>query len=261
MKEGIIFVGTEPVNITQAEVAVKSIRKHCRDLHITMFTNIPESVPDDLFDSVITIEKKGGMNPLKTYDKVLQLINTPYERTLFMDTDIYVMDDLKEMFRLLDRFDMAFAHAHYRNRTNNFYHEQGVLDKDYTPYAFTTIQTGVLLYKKNEAVWNALKEFQNTYEQKQYFYDQASFKETIWNSDLRIWVLPEEYNFNSIELLRQWKEENFKTALPKIFHYTLNKEDDIEKLITGILESKSPAEPKKENILDLSKKVIKKIIR
>ena len=44
-------------------------------------------------------------------DKIIALSRTPFEKTLFLDTDTFVIEPLDEIFELLERFDMAAARA------------------------------------------------------------------------------------------------------------------------------------------------------
>ena len=64
----------------------------------------------DLFEQVITIE-----DPQYSYvDKVNAMPLSPYNRTLFLDTDTYVYASLEHLFVLLDRFELAAAHDPWR---------------------------------------------------------------------------------------------------------------------------------------------------
>jgi alpha-N-acetylglucosamine transferase len=40
---------------------------------------------------------------------------SPYDRTLFIDADIYVVEPIPELFALLDHFDLAATHEEYVN--------------------------------------------------------------------------------------------------------------------------------------------------
>jgi len=43
-------------------------------------------------------------------DKINTIRNTPFSRTLFLDSDTYVFSSLDGVFKLLERVDIALAH-------------------------------------------------------------------------------------------------------------------------------------------------------
>jgi hypothetical protein len=47
------------------------------------------------------------------FDKANAILQTPYDRTLLLGTDIYVAQPVPELFPLLDRFDPAATHEEY----------------------------------------------------------------------------------------------------------------------------------------------------
>jgi hypothetical protein len=74
---------------------------------------------------------------------------------------------------------------------------------------------------------------------KEFYDDQVSLRELLWKSDINFYILPPEYNFNSLETFQYWKKHNFMHAKPVIFHYTENKNEDIESLIRRTLNGKN----------------------
>jgi len=55
----------------------------------------------------------GVLSP-EAADKILPLLDSPFNRTVFLDTDTQVCSEFFELFDLLDRFDLAVAHAPWR---------------------------------------------------------------------------------------------------------------------------------------------------
>ena len=75
-------------------------------------------VPHLIFCDQIQIEKVEGIDFVKFetcgnafLDKIRNISQTPFERTIFLDTDTCVIANIGELFDLLQRFDVAAAHA------------------------------------------------------------------------------------------------------------------------------------------------------
>ena len=202
-KDGVIFVATGEY-ARAAVKAAESVRKFCPTLGLQLFTDHSD-VPPGVFDRVSPIE-----NP-HMRSKVDFMPHTIFERTLYLDTDIRIVEDIREMFSLLDRFDIAIAHAHARNQpsTNDQW-------KCRIPEAFPQMNSGVILYKKSPPVMKLLTDWGTCYREAGFKKDQVTLRELLWSSDLRIATLPPEYNIRSNKYLKVWEA---KEARPKILHY------------------------------------------
>jgi hypothetical protein len=127
--------------------------------------------------------------------------SSPYDYTLFLDTDTYVCEDLTDLFAVLEMFDIAVAHAPYRA----VYQVAGV------PDSFPEFNAGVVLFKKSPKIMTMFSEWRNLYERdskkelqwlhplgktmfKGYINDQPTFREALYLSNLRIATLTSEYN-------------------------------------------------------------------
>lgn len=202
-KDGVIFVATDDYARAAVEAAA-SIRKHCPGLGIQLFTN-QRDIPTGIFDEVSTIK-----NP-HMRSKVDYLTLAPFERTLYLDTDIRIVEDIREMFTLLDRFDLAFAHAQARNQPST-----NELWRCRIPEAFPQMNSGVILYRNSPKVLQLFNEWSAVYKDAGFKKDQVTLRELLWLSDLRIATLPPEYNLRSKKYIKVWAP---KEARPKILHY------------------------------------------
>src|SRR5215212_7194081 len=130
---------------------------------------------------------------------------------LYMDTDIRVVADISEMFEVLDRFDIALAHAHARNRpeTTEVWNIQ-------IPEAFPQMNGGVILFKATPPVLELMREWQAAYHRAGFSKDQVTLRELIWLSDLRLHILPPEYNLRYEKYLSVWRP---REAVPRILHF------------------------------------------
>lgn len=129
-------------------------------------------------------------------DKISNIRQSPFERTIFLDTDTFVIDELAHLVRLLDRYDLAVAHAAgYR----------GFPDPE-VPTAFYELNTGVIAWRSNERTAAFLANWQETYLgwlsnepfRAARTTDQSAFRHSAWKHEVRLVVLGPEYNFRSI---------------------------------------------------------------
>lgn len=183
------------------------------DIHITAF--LSEKIDFHDFNEIKVIDK-----PHYSFlDKVLLIINTPYEKTLFLDTDTQIVDDVSELFTILDKFDIAAPHAPIDHTISGI------------PDSFPELNTGVIVFRKNKVVEKFLSKWQSLYirdlnkeETVGIFPDQPSFREALYDSNLRICFLPHEYNC-------MIKYPVFLSGKVKIFH---GRDHDLPAIIQSV---------------------------
>jgi hypothetical protein len=154
-----------------------------------IFSQFPIESP--LFEKVHLVEPtRDGF-----YDKSRLIRNSPYERTLLIDADTYVLEAVPELFSLLDQFDCAATHEEYLNTDwHNRYPRPDI------PESFPELNTGILMLKRSERVDRMLEEWGRLYkeylEQKpdQAINDQPFFRVAAYYSQARIATLTREYN-------------------------------------------------------------------
>ena len=130
-------------------------------------------------------------------DKPLALIDHDprRERVLLLDTDTRVCGPIDDVFALLDRFELAAAHAPVRLGRG-----QPASLTARAPKAFPELNTGVIAYRKTSAVaqlferWWALHEEIFRSGDHPDIGDQATFRAALYESNVRFTVLPPEFN-------------------------------------------------------------------
>jgi hypothetical protein len=136
------------------------------------------------------------------------LWSSPFRETLYLDSDTRVTSDIGDLFRLLEKYDMAGAHVRFR--------ESPARLKSYSldiPKAFPQINCGVLLYRKSPPVEALFADWRKIYEDGAFRRDQLPFREALWKSAVQFYVLAPEYNKRWIPLLGLGGEPP-----PKILH-------------------------------------------
>ncbi|MCS4142546.1 hypothetical protein [Salinibacter ruber] len=177
--------------------AVQSARRlrelHAEEVGIALFTGYTDV--EDPFTHVLSLD------PLShdRTDKIGAMLASPFEETIFLDTDTYAVENLSEIFDLLSVFDISAAHAPGRVKREG---ESGwhVYRAQDVPASFPAYNTGVVGFKRNRHVRNLFQRWLNRYkeacrEADRQVQDQPAFREVLFHSsDLRIATLPPEYN-------------------------------------------------------------------
>lgn len=188
MQRGIIYIATGEKWVEEALFSAKSAKQYMPDLPITLFTDIPITSP--YVDTVVPIENPAyGLR-----DKVTYMQKSPYERTLFLDTDTYFCAGVEELFTLLDRFEFAAMHRGG---------SQGYPVPD-IPDSFPEYNSGVLLFRKTAAVNQLFHNWLTTYDQQDWsvngrHYDEPALREVLYKSQLCFGTFTAQYNCRFID--------------------------------------------------------------
>ena len=188
LKEGVLQVATGERHRDEAIASVERIRPYLNGRPITLVTDEPEKVPQVLFDQVIAHK-----HPQKSYrDKIMPLLNLPYKRTLFLDTDLELLSPIDDIFQILKSVDLVGCHAPVR------WCDWQSPD---VPEGFCEINSGVLGVRRCPRQRALIRHWLKLYDKVGIAFDQASLRAAIWWATnargLRTWVLPSEYNLRT----------------------------------------------------------------
>jgi hypothetical protein len=200
---GVVLVATgAETYIALAARAAASVRRACPGLAVDLFTDRPRDLA--VFDRVHVLE-----NPWFR-SKIDALIGSRFARTLYMDADMLALADFRDVFEVLDRFDVALAQDWYRNSAlhHSFWRKP-------LPPAFPQFNGGLIALRRNPATTAFLQDWAAAIRESGTGRDQISLRELLWDSELRIATLPEEYNLLWIQGLRYWTT---LFAAPRIIH-------------------------------------------
>lgn len=184
---GVLYLASGDQFVAEARTSARSIAENMAEIETAIAT--PDTHLDlSIFDRIIEWEAK-----TKVVDGREWLINStippmlsPYEKTLYLDSDTYVYADVTELFDLLDRFDMAIARNSYKNEIKGL------------PDPWWEYNCGVIAYRNTPAIQEFLKDWERRYlnriEKQVEPEDQPAFAHALYNSDLDFYTLPHEYN-------------------------------------------------------------------
>ena len=201
---GFVLAASGRKYATAAEAAARSLRASNPDFPVDLFTD--QEVDASLFDRVHALDKS-WFRP-----KFEALLKSRFDRTIYLDVDLVVLADMSDVFFVLERFDIAATHATNRN--------QGFAWKPWRqplPNAFPQINGGMIGIRRGEAVTRFLTDCQRAMVEHGLKRDQPVFREMLWDSDLRLCVLPPEYNVRNRTL---WQFGGSKFSAPRVLHHT-----------------------------------------
>jgi len=121
---------------------------------------------------------------------------TPFERTLALDADAWLAEPVPELFDALDRFDLAAAHALWR---------QGYPVA--APGSFPEHNCGVVAFRRGQPWLDFVDDWERRFLARYggleegaggFHNDQPAFREALYHSGLRMATLPAEYNWRGM---------------------------------------------------------------
>ena len=204
---GVVYIAIGEQYLREATVSATSVAEYNQEVDICIITSrsAADEVRSDVFDRVIAIDDEELRRDIR--DKVYNIRQAPYEKNLYLDTDTIVLGDISPVFESLGRFDITAAHAPYTTVT-----------VDGVPDAFRELNTGVVGFVSNERTNTFFDDWTRIYDDQiesgrpgervpiegksgledigfGRLHDQASFREALFEGDVRFTALPREYNF------------------------------------------------------------------
>lgn len=201
----------------EAILSIKSLKIYNNE-PIAIFTDCVDLLEEikDKIDFIYKIE------PDHKRAKIDFIKESPFKKTIYLDSDTIIVNNISDIFELLNKFDVAYTLDFARKRKNM---SEKIKKYSEIPYSFSEINGGILAFRKNDNV----DEFLNKW--KDYFYkffaetngwDQPSLRIALWESNLKLVCLPFEYNIRPKKLIEKIK--NSKEILgdehmkPRIYH-------------------------------------------
>ncbi len=191
--KGYLYVAAGERFVAEAMGSAYSLRSVDAGAHITLVTDRP--VESDVFDQVIVQPTKTQTYKHGLLYKVQHVYkSSPYDETLFIDSDTYICENINRIFELLEFFDVAIAPDPTDvNRPKSPESLQRLK-------ALDVYNTGVILFKKNERNDQLFGNWLRIYQTKLdggtlgRENDQTSFIEAWLTSNSKVYVLSQAWN-------------------------------------------------------------------
>lgn len=203
MEKGYIYVATGLKYVKEGEQSAQTLKNVSPTSHITLITNEPYE--STVFDDVIVISytNKDKEDRKEGYlFKVIGFMSSPYEKTIFLDTDTFLCEGLDDAFDMLDFFDVLVCHDYYDKALVK---HNGSFVPGYFPY-----NTGFVAFRKSPEVQGFLNLWEEVYSKEfdDFWGDQHAFMKALMLGKVRIHVLSSIYNFrflNNVAILENEK--------------------------------------------------------
>lgn len=192
---GILYVASGAKFRDEAFVSARSVKSAWPDVSLAIITDQP--VDAGIFDIVRIVPMQGD-----NIDKVRHVAQTPFERTILLDTDTYCLGAFPELFDLLDRFKLAapLDIGRFSERWDASAGAHVFIQASSVPECFIEFNTGVIAFRNEPDVLQMFEQWLKAcLDARQaaipHGQDQPSFRKVIYELDLRIATLPSEYCF------------------------------------------------------------------
>ena len=187
MSKGFIYVASNNVSSTghdyvqEAIFSAESLRKHEPEAQITLFTD--KKIKNKVFNEIKIVK-------MSLRCKQNFLLESPYEKTILLDTDTYVNHNLNDLFDLLDKYELVGCSDYSRKRIFPIPEYMNI------PYGFSELNTGVVGYKKCKNFQKFIELWLHYYQKYRKIvpWDQPSCRIALWESNINLYMLPIEYN-------------------------------------------------------------------
>jgi len=189
-------VGKSPKFLEWAAYSAGLLRVLTPDVRIGVLTDRPGAKQLSSFDDVLETDSVERVDWHGI--KIAAMLKSSYDPCLFLDCDTVVCEDLTPVFDLVDSEWIDVAVTHRRNQRSRF--------PQRVPGGFPYFSSGVIAFERNDKVLAFLGDWQKRFDHYKVAHaehrkdanaphpDQASFREALYYSNLRVAVLPKEYN-------------------------------------------------------------------
>lgn len=213
MNRGVLYIAFGENFIKEVLISAESVKRHNPNLDITIFSD--REIDSPYVDSNTIIEVR------HIRAKVDYVHLSPYDETIFLDTDTIIDSDITDMYDILKKYDFAICHDLARKRKNV---SQKIPEYEEVPYMFSEVNPGVMVFNKSQPVMDFF-ELWRKYFYKYYnrwIYEQPTFRVALWKSNVNFYIMPPEFNIRSKQnrqkqrnLHSQFGEDHLK---PRIYH-------------------------------------------
>ena len=206
LEKGYLYIVHGESFTKEALMSAESLKRFT-DLPVALYTDQDvEKIKDNP-----NIDIVASINAPHLRMKVEFMDQSPFKKTVFLDSDTVIVRNCDDLFDLLDRFDVGIVndYARKRKKYSSIVPEYGEI-----PYAFSEANSGVIAFNNSRRTQTFLKMW------KEYFYkyfretngwDQVSFRIALWRSNVNIHHMPVEYNVRSKE--NREKQNRYKFEL------------------------------------------------
>lgn len=202
-RDGVLIQASGPVFRRMAVKLARSLGVQCPGLAVDLFTDAP--LDDPAFAQVHADAAYAGAG------KIPAMRASRFDRTLYMDADMMAVADLRDVFEVLDAFDIALCHDPWRNTGH-----AARIWRSPLPPAYPQFNGGLIAWRRGPATDAFLAEWQAAVAAHGKGTDQPALRELLWlDRSLRVATLPPEYNLWD---LKRIDGMSYRDTAPRVLH-------------------------------------------
>lgn len=203
LSRGFVFAASGAGYTPIAVAAGNSLREMCPEAQIDLFTDVAPADGTHPFDQVHSIDRSWHR------PKFEALLRSRFDLTIYLDNDMIFLADITDIFDVLEHHDIAAAHFETRASVlATTFRQQEV------PAAYPQINGGLMGVRRSAKTDAFLAHVQDILVAEGGL-DQRPLREELFKSDLRLSVLPIEYNLMRLWVLNSWRRSQ---AAPRVLH-------------------------------------------
>lgn len=176
---GILYYAIGAQYLDEAVTSARSVRACMPDLPLALVTD--RTPPENLFDIVLPPEDGLGFKA----QKMAALKRSPFEKTLYLDTDTFMAAPVPELFEALDGYDMAMALSVLQRLKDRY---RGI------PECAPVWNAGVIAYRLSEPVLALIDRWLDLHGDDN-GQDQPPLRQAMYESGIRCLPLTNSYNY------------------------------------------------------------------
>jgi len=189
MSKGFLYIALRKRYLQEVEISARSLKR---------FTKFPVClVTDDTTFSCAYVDEIVITDAATDFvSKIIGLRKTPFEKSVFLDTDTFVCAPVDQLFDVLDIFDLAMV-VERNNHSYSFFERYQPNFKIRYENVLPEYHTGVIAYKRNTVVEALFADWLASHNALQLKADMPSFREAFIQhvGKINIATLPFEYNY------------------------------------------------------------------
>lgn len=185
-KNGYLYIANRKKFLNESIISAKSLKRFNEEpVCIVCPEELICNEMKQVFDEIIINEEISSYTYLS---KVIGLQLTPFDRTVFLDSDTFVTAKISELFDVLDIVDFATTNEVTMHTTNR-------IELKYK-YVFPEFNSGVIVYKSNTIMHKVFTEWFDICKSNNIINDMPGLREAVLKNIDKVTfsVLPDLYN-------------------------------------------------------------------
>jgi hypothetical protein len=220
---GVIWVNSSHEGsryVREAERSAKTVRRFVEEADLVLVSDKFHEDLDPIFDFQApahfyvpdSLRDKVHFNG-QMVAKLSVLKQMTWEKNIYLGSDIVALrPGIQDIFRLLDRFDLVVSHAPLRINTNSGGDEK----LSALPECFPEMNGDLVAYRRSKSMGDLLTEWERIYSTNaiNHAHDQGALRYLVFNSDLKLYIVPPEYNHRGYDFSAQAVILQRREAIP-----------------------------------------------